>query len=212
MQPGVTAPDGAVNEWEVSGGGWLQPLPNQKPGSVGDAGVITCRTSEKADRLNAYANTDGKLGISEEPGINSRLDPLQAAILRVKLPWLESHNSHRQAIAEVYRKQLAGQASVQLPAGRDKHAEPVYHQFVVQLPAPQRDAVRARLADLGVGTLLHYPQAAHQMPAYEGSRSIQPDHRHRLAAAHPVAADVHLNLDQAAQVAEYLAQAIEDTR
>ena len=86
---------------------------------------------------------------------------------------------------------------------------------MVQLPAPQRDAVRARLADLGVGTLLHYPQAAHQMPAYRGVE-IDPAGLIATEALLPRILSLpmgsHLNLDQAAQVAEYLVQAIEDTR
>ena len=86
---------------------------------------------------------------------------------------------------------------------------------MVQLPAPQRDAVRTRLADLGVGTLLHYPQAAHQMPAYRGVE-IDPAGLIATEALLPRILSLpmgsHLNLDQAAQVAEYMAQAIEDTR
>jgi dTDP-4-amino-4,6-dideoxygalactose transaminase len=206
-----------VGSFGVAAGFSLYPTKNL--GALGDAGVITCLSSEHAARLKRLRQYGWEQpAISEEPGVNSRLDPLQAAILRVKLPLLEAHNRHRQAIAAVYREQLMGQATVKLPAGADERAEPVYHQFVVQLPEPQRDAVRARLAELGVGTLLHYPQAAHQMPAYRGQAWVELDPA-GLPATEALLPRIlslpmgpHMSLDQAAQVAEMLVQAIEGTR
>ena len=202
-----------VGSFAVAAGFSLYPTKNL--GALGDAGVITCRTSEQAARLKRLRQYGWERpAISEEPGVNSRLDPLQAAILRVKLPLLEAHNRHRQAIAAVYREHLAGQAHVQLPAEADERAEPVYHQFVVQLPAPQRDAVRTRLAELGVGTLLHYPMAAHQMPAYRAV-TVDPVGLPATEALLPRILSLpmgpHLSLDQAAQVVERLAQAMKDT-
>lgn len=189
--------------------------PTKNLGALGDAGVITCRTSVQGARLKRLRQYGWERpAISEEPGVNSRLDPLQAAILRVKLPLLEAHNRHRQAIAAVYREHLAGQAHVQLPGEADERATPVFHQFVVQLPAPQRDAVRTRLAELGVGTLLHYPMAAHQMPAYRGVK-VDPVGLPATEALLPRILSLpmgpHLNLDQAAQVAERLVQAMKAT-
>jgi len=205
-----------VGSFGVAAGFSLYPTKNL--GALGDAGVITCRSSQQAARLKRLRQYGWEQpAISEEPGVNSRLDPLQAAILRVKLPLLEAHNRHRQAIAAVYREQLAGQAHVQLPTGADERAEPVYHQFVVQLPAPQRDAVRARISELGVGTLLHYPQAAHQMPAYRGQSwvGLDPAGLPATEALLPRILSLpmgpHLSLDQAAQVAERLVQAVNDT-
>jgi len=205
-----------VGSFGVAAGFSLYPTKNL--GALGDAGVITCRSSQQAARLKRLRQYGWEQpAISEEPGVNSRLDPLQAAILRVKLPQLEAHNRHRQAIAAVYREQLAGQANLQLPADADERAEPVYHQFVVQLPVHQRDAVRARLAELGVGTLLHYPQAAHQMPAYRGQSwvGLDPAGLPATEALLPRILSLpmgpHLSLDQAAQVAERLVQAVNDT-
>lgn len=202
-----------VGSFGVAAGFSLYPTKNL--GALGDAGVITCSTSEQAVRLKRLRQYGWEQpAISEEPGVNSRLDPLQAAILRVKLPLLEAHNRHRQAIAAVYREQLVGQPIVQLPAAADERAEPVFHQFVVQLPAPQRDAVRARLAELGVGTLLHYPQAAHQMPAYRGQSWVGldpaglPSTEALLPRILSLPMGPHLSLDQAAQVAERLVQAM----
>ena len=205
-----------VGVYGVAAGFSLYPTKNL--GALGDAGVITCRTKEHAARLKRLRQYGWeKSGISEEPGINSRLDPLQAAILRVKLPRLEAHNQHRQAIAEVYREQLKEESSLKLPPTGDERAEPVYHQFVVQLSALKRDAVRDKLAEHGVGTLLHYPQAAHQMPAYKAQSWVMID-----PAGLQVTEDLlprilslpmgpHLSLDQAAKVAERVVKAIKET-
>ena len=186
--------------------------PTKNLGALGDAGVITCRTQDQALRLKRLRQYGWeKPAISEEPGVNSRLDPLQAAILRVKLPLLEIHNRHRQAIAAVYCEHLSGQAQVQLPSTGDERAEAVFHQFVIQLPASKRDCVRNRLSDFGVGTLLHYPMAAHQMPAYQGAAQDPAG----LLATEKLLPQIlslpmgpHLSLEQAAQVAELLLQVL----
>ena len=202
-----------VGSFGVAAGFSLYPTKNL--GALGDAGVITCRSSEHAARLKRLRQYGWeKPAISEEPGINSRLDPLQAAILRLKLSLLEEHNLHRQAIAGVYFDHLEGQADVRLPVAVDERAEPVYHQFVVQLPATQRDRVRSRLAQQGVSTLLHYPMAAHQMPAYRGA-AMDPTGLSATEALLPrilsLPMGTHLTLDQAAQVAERLVLAIQAT-
>ena len=201
-----------VGGFGVAAGFSLYPTKNL--GALGDAGVITCRTSERANRFKRLRQYGWEQpAISEEPGLNSRLDPLQAAILRVKLPLLEDHNRHRQAIAALYKEYLAGQTNLKLPASKDERAEPVFHQFVVQLPASLRDAVRARMADLGIGTLLHYPMAAHQMPAYQ-DLTLDPVGLPVTEGLIPrilsLPMGTHLTLDQAAQVAECLLNAIKE--
>ena len=96
--------------------------------------------------------------------MNSRLDELQAAILRVKLPRLRADNQRRRDIAALYKKHIAN-AAVILPPVR-AGAEPVYHQFVVR--TPQRDALMAALKSHGVPTAIHYPEPVHTQPAYRG--------------------------------------------
>ena len=203
-----------VGKFGMAAGFSLYPTKNL--GALGDAGVITCRTSEHAARLKRLRQYGWeKPAISEEPGVNSRLDPLQAAILRAKLPLLERQNNHRQDVAAIYRDCLAKTSGLQLPVGADERSEPVYHQFVVQLPAEQRDRVRTRLADLGVGTLVHYPMAAHQMPAYQGvavDPAGLPATEGLLPRIISLPMGPHLSLDQAAQVAECLVQVIKATR
>jgi dTDP-4-amino-4,6-dideoxygalactose transaminase len=103
--------------------------------------------------------------VSDIKGLNSRLDELQAAILRVKLPHLAAANARRREIALLYDEGLAG--VVPTPRVRDG-AVHVYHQYVVRVPKAEREAIRARIADKGVGTLIHYPVPVHLQPAYRG--------------------------------------------
>src|SRR6185312_919272 len=95
---------------------------------------------------------------------NSRLDELQAAILRARLPHLAAENARRQAIAAAYDRGLAGSLLV-LPAVR-AGAGHVYHQYVVR--HPDRDGLQARLKAAGIGTNIHYPVPVHLQPAYAG--------------------------------------------
>jgi dTDP-4-amino-4,6-dideoxygalactose transaminase len=96
--------------------------------------------------------------------MNSRLDELQAAILRVKLCHLAAGNARRREVAVDYQQRLAGSA-VQLPRV-GPGVEHVFHQFVIR--TTRRDALRAHLQSQGVGTLIHYPVPVHLQPAYRG--------------------------------------------
>jgi dTDP-4-amino-4,6-dideoxygalactose transaminase len=102
--------------------------------------------------------------------MNSRLDELQAAVLRVKLRHLEAENAQRGRIAQAYRDELLG-GRVEPPfVGRD--GGHVYHQFVVKCRT--RDPLRDALSDAGVGTLIHYPVPVHMQPAYGGRVAVAP--------------------------------------
>src|SRR5207249_2445163 len=102
--------------------------------------------------------------VSEIQGMNSRLDEVQAAILRVKLRHLDAENARRRALAAIYRESLAG-SGIETPACRPE-CQHVYHQFVVR--HPRRDALREALRAQGIGTLIHYPVPIHLQPAYQG--------------------------------------------
>jgi dTDP-4-amino-4,6-dideoxygalactose transaminase len=102
--------------------------------------------------------------------MNSRLDELQAAILRVKLTRLAADNARRVALASRYDAGFAGLAVV--PPGRDRRAHHVFHQYVLQ--SPGRDALRARLQEAGIGTNIHYPVPIHLQPAYRGRVATGP--------------------------------------
>ena len=92
-----------------------------------------------------------------------RLDELQAAILRAKLPHLDHENLQRQQLARIYHTRLSGNNVFRLPQTAPD-ATHVYHQYVIR--TPQRDALRAWLRERGIGTLIHYPLPVHLQPAY----------------------------------------------
>jgi dTDP-4-amino-4,6-dideoxygalactose transaminase len=103
-------------------------------------------------------------------GINSRLDEVQAAILRVKLPALDAGNARRRAIAAQYDAALAGGPIA--PPVRRPDAEHVFHQYVLR--SPRREATQARLKEQGIGTGIHYPVPVHLQSAYEDRVSLGP--------------------------------------
>ena len=137
--------------------------PSKNLGAMGDAGAVTTNDSQIAERVRALRNYgSGAKYMNEAQGYNSRLDPLQAAILRVKLQRLDAWNERRRAVARAYDQGLAGLGLV-LPYAPD-WAEPVWHLYVVR--HPRRDALQQALTDAGVGTLIHYPVPPHLQHAY----------------------------------------------
>ena len=108
--------------------------------------------------------------VSARIGVNSRLDPVQAAILLVKLGALMPGNERRRAIAARYDAGLAG-LPVVVP-GRRPDSIHVFHQYVIRLPG--RDALRERLRMAGIGTGIHYPVPVHLQPAYQGRLAAGP--------------------------------------
>lgn len=137
--------------------------PGKNLGALGDGGAVTTNDPVVADRLRVLRNYGSREKyVNEVQGFNSRLDPLQAAVLRVKLQHLDAWNRRRAAVAERYREGLAG-TGVQLPVVA-VGVEPVWHLFVVQ--TRDRDALQRHLAEAGIGTLIHYPIAPHAQGAY----------------------------------------------
>jgi len=137
--------------------------PGKNLGAMGDGGAVTTDDDQIADRIRVLRNYGSRVKyVNEVQGYNSRLDPLQAAILRVKLAHLDEWNARRSAIAQRYQQGLAG-CGLTLPHVPD-WADPVWHLYVVQ--HPQRDALQHALTDAGVGTLIHYPIPPHRQQAY----------------------------------------------
>jgi dTDP-4-amino-4,6-dideoxygalactose transaminase len=138
--------------------------PTKNLGAFGDAGALIGRDEHYAERMRSLREYGWQTRyLSTEFGVNSRLDELQAAILRVKLPGLRDGNTRRQRIADLYDDRLAG-SDIVIPY-RAPDGEHVFHQYVVQ--AADRDRLQKALAEAGVGTLVHYPAAVHQQPAYD---------------------------------------------
>ena len=137
--------------------------PGKNLGAIGDGGAVTTNDEALAQRIRVLRNYGSQVKYHNEViGYNSRLDELQAALLRAKLPQLERGNQHRASIAQRYLAAFAGLDLV-LPAV-PAFAEPVWHLFVVR--HRQRDVLAKRLADVGVATMIHYPVAPHLQPAY----------------------------------------------
>ena len=137
--------------------------PGKNLGAMGDGGAVTTDDPQLADSLRMLRNYGSRVKyVNEVQGYNSRLDPVQAAILRVKLARLDEWNARRSAIAARYHQGLAGHglALPQVP----EWADPVWHLYVVQ--HPQRDTLQSALTDAGVGTLIHYPIPPHLQQAY----------------------------------------------
>jgi dTDP-4-amino-4,6-dideoxygalactose transaminase len=138
--------------------------PGKNLGAYGDAGAVTTNDAELADRVRTLRNYGSKKKYYNEcKGYNSRLDELQAALLRVKLRHLDAWNQRRAAVAARYQAALP--AELTLP-WVPEWAEPVWHLYVVR--HPRRDRLQQALTDRGVGTLIHYPVPPHLSGAYAG--------------------------------------------
>jgi dTDP-4-amino-4,6-dideoxygalactose transaminase len=139
--------------------------PTKNLGALGDGGIAVTKDLALATALREIREYGWRERyVSARVGINSRLDPIQAAILGVKLRSLASANARRQALAERYDAGLSG-LPLALPARRPQSTH-VFHQYVVRLS--ERDALRERLRAAGIGTGIHYPVPVHRQPAYEG--------------------------------------------
>lgn len=152
--------------------------PTKNLGALGDGGAVTSNDDTILERVKTLRQgghpgaLDGDIA-----GLNSRLDEIQAAALRVKLQSLEKWNTERQRLAGYYNRSLAD-TSLQLPATRDPESH-VFHLYVVQHPS--RDLLRSHLAARGIETIIHYPFLLHQQPLFR--RDGQP----RLPVAERVA-------------------------
>jgi dTDP-4-amino-4,6-dideoxygalactose transaminase len=137
--------------------------PAKNLGAFGDAGAVTTNDDGLADRLRELRNYGSKVKyVNEERGFNSRLDEIQAAVLRVKLRHLDSWNDRRRRIAAQYLD-LLHQTDLVLP-WVETWADPVWHLFVVR--SQQRDQLMRRLQEAGIGVLIHYPIPPHLQAAY----------------------------------------------
>ena len=137
--------------------------PGKNLGAFGDAGAVTSDDARLADAVRTLGNYGSRVKYHNEiKGVNSRLDELQAAVLAVKLSRLDVATSRRRAVAASY---LAGLRDLPLTLPHvPSYAEPAWHLFVIRHRA--RDELQKRLAEQGIGTLIHYPVPPHRQPAY----------------------------------------------
>jgi dTDP-4-amino-4,6-dideoxygalactose transaminase len=183
--------------------------PSKNLGACGEGGLVTVRRPSAADLIRRLRDHGQSRRYHHEIiGDNGRLDAVQAAMLRVKLRWLDAANAQRRKNALFYEQALADAVGVQLP-WHPAHVLPVYHLYVVQVE--DRDRVRQRLAGAGIDTGLHYPVPVHLQPAFRelGHRRGDLPNTERLAAralSLPFFPD--MTETQIAYVAERLKEAI----
>lgn len=181
--------------------------PTKNLSALGDGGAVATSDQEiehHARLLRQYGWQ--KRYISELPGMNSRLDELQAAVLRVKLRYLDQENEHRRQIARIYHECLAG-TSLSLPK-EQAEAVCVYHQYVVR--SDHRDDLKSSLEQHEVGSLIHYPVPVHLQPAYAnrvqiGAGGLQCTER---VCTQVLSLPIHaqMELGQARRVGEWIAR------
>ena len=144
--------------------------PVKNLGAYGDGGAITTDNPEIAERIRVLGNYGSReKHVNELQGFNSRLDPIQAAALRVKLKVLDRWNARRSAIASQYQAELAN-AGLTLPFVPE-WADHVWHLYVVQHPS--RDALKNKLSKAGIGTQIHYPTPPHLQQAYTSTGFVK---------------------------------------
>jgi len=137
--------------------------PTKNLGALGDGGAVATDDSGVAARVRLLRQYGWRVrSVSDTPGFNSRLDEVQAAVLRIRLRHLDVDNGQRRAIAARYAEVLASRG-LELPIERTGYRH-VYHQYVVATDT--RHEVRSVLAEAGIETAIHYPMAVHQQPAY----------------------------------------------
>lgn len=138
--------------------------PGKNLGAYGDGGAVTTNDPILAERVRALRNYGSQQKyFNKEKGFNSRLDELQAALLRVKLKYLDAWNERRRKIAHRYLENLSSTTNLILPQV-PSWAESVWHLFVVLIP--ERDQLQKYLADCGIQTSIHYPVPPHRQGAY----------------------------------------------
>ena len=138
--------------------------PGKNLGAFGDGGAVTTNDADLAKQIRLLRNYGSRIKYQNEiMGFNSRLDELQASLLRVKLKYLDEWNERRQVRATRYLEQLA-ETGLVLPAV-PVWAEPVWHQFVIR--SLGRENLQNKLSAQGVSTMIHYPIPPHLQPAYQ---------------------------------------------
>lgn len=137
--------------------------PGKNIGALGDGGAVTTSQADIADRIRILRNYGSRVRyVNEVQGVNSRLDPIQAAVLRAKLPFLDNWTDRRRAVAAIYGRELQG-LDLSLPYV-PSWVDPVWHLYVVR--SRDREKLQKDLSAAGIGTLIHYPVPPHLQAAY----------------------------------------------
>lgn len=147
-------------------------FPSKNLGCYGDGGLLVTDDDALADagRMLRVHGAKKKY-YNEVIGYNSRLDSLQAAILRVKLPHIDAWSAGRRRVATRYNELLAGLAGIHVPEVCEGH---VFHQYTIQIDGTGRDDLQKKLAEQGIGSMVYYPVPVHKLPVYQPFDSSLP--------------------------------------
>ncbi|HEY6250434.1 MAG TPA: DegT/DnrJ/EryC1/StrS family aminotransferase [Candidatus Angelobacter sp.] len=185
--------------------GCISFFPSKNLGAYGDGGMIVTDSEEIYRHLiSLRAHGSAKKYFSEEQGWNSRLDELQAAILRVKLRYLDEWCSRRRSAADRYNRLLSHLPKVVLPMC-DTRCEHVFHQYTIRVA--DRDQIQKRLAAQGVSTMVYYPVPIHLQPIY-GSLGLRPGSLPQTEAACREVLSLPIYPELTEEQAEYVAEAL----
>ncbi|WP_216320693.1 DegT/DnrJ/EryC1/StrS family aminotransferase [Deinococcus aestuarii] len=147
-------------------------FPSKNLGAFGDGGLLVTDDDDVAELARMLrAHGSRKKYHNEMLGYNSRLDTIQAAILRVKLPHIDRWNEGRRRVAATYNELLRDVSGIVTPELSEGH---VFHQYTIRLTDADRDEVQKRLEEQGIGTMVYYPVPQDQLPIYEEKYSVQP--------------------------------------
>ncbi|WP_109208075.1 DegT/DnrJ/EryC1/StrS family aminotransferase [Moorella sp. Hama-1] len=150
----------------IGDAGCFSFFPSKNLGACGDGGLIATNDDEIADQARMLrVHGAKKKYYNEVIGYNSRLDEIQAAILRVKLPHIDEWNEGRRRVSQVYKELLGHLDGIEIPY-EASHSKHVYHQYTIRVKGRNRDQVRLRLSESGISTMLYYPSAVHKLPVY----------------------------------------------
>lgn len=179
-------------------------FPSKNLGAYGDGGLIVTNDDRLADTTRMLRVHGAKKKYHNEVlGYNSRLDTLQAAILRVKLPHIDAWNQGRRQAAQLYNHLLADVPGIITPELSDGH---VFHQYTIRITNGKRDLVKNYLAEQGIGTMVYYPVPQDQLPVYKGQYPANPVSD--LLAGQVLSLPIWSELEQA--TIEQVVQALKD--
>jgi UDP-2-acetamido-2-deoxy-ribo-hexuluronate aminotransferase len=141
-------------------------FPSKNLGCFGDGGAISTNDDELADKMRMIANHgQSQKYVHERIGVNSRLDSIQAAILRVKLRELDDFNKRRQNVAKIYDDEFSSIKGIITPY-REKYTEHVYHQYTIKVDESRRDQLKSFLSDFNIPSMIYYPIPLYKQKAF----------------------------------------------
>lgn len=142
-------------------------FPSKNLSCCGDGGAMLTDNEILAKEMKAIANHGSVVKYhNDKVGVNSRLDTIQAAILSVKLKYLETHNKARQAVADYYAGAFTGCSAISIPF-KENYSTHIYHQYTIRVKDGKRDGLKKYLADAGIPSMVYYPIPMHNQKAYK---------------------------------------------